>query len=573
MEQQRGRIVTKFGTYQNPSLSGNFAHLNLGSLVVTSLTAYNQVIKNSEPFDTESIFANSISAKSISSVSITSTSITTASISSNTGTFDSISINLNGLLQGNNTSLVSAIAFTNDTDVLHGTGNFAPFIHNSLSAKQGLGPEYIHLDQTEYTDVTHIPSLSSTVIGHTDQISALSSTVTSHTVEINSISATVTAHTIEINSLSSTVTGHTIQISALSDAISSITGSGTSSHAAVTLGTANGLTILGQQLSLSLASSSLTGALSNTDWSTFNSKQNSFDLSGLSSTVIGHTSQISSLSSSIISLSGTVTGHTGQINSLNGSITSLSGTVSTLSSSISSSMTALIVSPLKNQAILFNGTNWVNATQGTSFTFSIATFTCNFGANWTVVESGTGVWKAIGALSFSASYNNGPATTGYVSHSGWSNLTLTGTGYVGPTISLSADNFPSVGSSLSYTLNATDGVDPTTSIIYYLFYNRRYWGITTSSSGYSSSSVTSLANNELSNSIAKTFTVAPGATEYILWASPKRLGVVTFTVGGFSGGFQTPETVAVKNASGYTEDYYVYRSTNINLGSTNVTTS
>ena len=41
-----------------------------------------------------------------------------------------------------------------------------------------------------------------------------------------------------------------------------------------TLGTANGLSLSNQQLSLGLASSSTTGALSSTDWDNFNSKQN-----------------------------------------------------------------------------------------------------------------------------------------------------------------------------------------------------------------------------------------------------------------------------------------------------------
>lgn len=48
----------------------------------------------------------------------------------------------------------------------------------------------------------------------------------------------------------------------------------------VTIGTANGLTRSGQQLSLGLSSSSTNGALSSTDWTTFNNKQNA--LSGFS---------------------------------------------------------------------------------------------------------------------------------------------------------------------------------------------------------------------------------------------------------------------------------------------------
>ena len=45
-------------------------------------------------------------------------------------------------------------------------------------------------------------------------------------------------------------------------------------HNAVTLGTANGLSLSTQVLSLGLASSSTNGALSSTDWTTFNGKQN-----------------------------------------------------------------------------------------------------------------------------------------------------------------------------------------------------------------------------------------------------------------------------------------------------------
>ena len=44
-------------------------------------------------------------------------------------------------------------------------------------------------------------------------------------------------------------------------------------HSPVTIGTANGLSLSGQQLSLGLASSILNGALSSTDWNAFNNKQ------------------------------------------------------------------------------------------------------------------------------------------------------------------------------------------------------------------------------------------------------------------------------------------------------------
>jgi hypothetical protein len=52
-------------------------------------------------------------------------------------------------------------------------------------------------------------------------------------------------------------------------------------HAPVTLGTANGLSLSTQTLSLGLASSGVTGALSGTDWDTFNGKQAALNGTGL----------------------------------------------------------------------------------------------------------------------------------------------------------------------------------------------------------------------------------------------------------------------------------------------------
>lgn len=53
------------------------------------------------------------------------------------------------------------------------------------------------------------------------------------------------------------------------------------SHNPVTIGTANGLSLSTQVLSLALSSTSTTGALSSTDWNTFNSKQSTLTLGNL----------------------------------------------------------------------------------------------------------------------------------------------------------------------------------------------------------------------------------------------------------------------------------------------------
>jgi hypothetical protein len=63
--------------------------------------------------------------------------------------------------------------------------------------------------------------------------------------------------------------------------ISAIQKLGFDKHVAVTIGTANGLSLSTQALSLALASTSATGALSSTDWNTFNGKQAALNGTGL----------------------------------------------------------------------------------------------------------------------------------------------------------------------------------------------------------------------------------------------------------------------------------------------------
>lgn len=73
-----------------------------------------------------------------------------------------------------------------------------------------------------------------------------------------------TAHAIVTASTAGFMSG--AQLVALGNAVAA-------SHTILTLGTANGLSLTGQQLSLQLATASVNGALSSTDWTTFNNKQ------------------------------------------------------------------------------------------------------------------------------------------------------------------------------------------------------------------------------------------------------------------------------------------------------------
>lgn len=121
----------------------------------------------------------------------------------------------------------------------------------------------------------------------------------------------------------------------------------------------------------------------------------------------------------------------------------------------------------------------------------------------------------------------------------------------------------------TWTLDVTDDRDATaTKSVAITFCNGIYYGVGSTESNFTSAFVTSLTK-KLQTSKAYDFTVEPTG-QYIYYAVPKRLGTVTFKVGGFEGGFEAPETVSVTNSSNYTEEYYVYRSTNPITGSTSV---
>lgn len=74
----------------------------------------------------------------------------------------------------------------------------------------------------------------------------------------------------------------------------------------------------------------------------------------------------------------------------------------------------------------------------------------------------------------------------------------------------------------------------------------------------------------LSTNIKTKFTVTADAGEYIYYAFPATNADPTFSVGGFDGGFDLVKTFDFQNASGHTESYKVFRSTNPGLGETTV---
>jgi hypothetical protein len=224
-----------------------------------------------------------------------------------------------------------------------------------------------------------------------------------------------------------------------------------------------------------------------------------------------------------------------------------------------------------NDVPMWNGTEWVAVPEGTTFLFSIASFSDGQSSPQLI---GTGEWKAIGDISFTASYTNGAATAAYITHTGWSQLDLT-TPFTA-VVSAEAVNYPAAGSSRAFTLHAAKGAETGTSTQTVYFYNQVHYGGSLVQTGWTSADILALTdiNSSITNTNTGTWnTVALAASEYFVFACPSRLANPTNWY-DHSTGFQlsllssTPETVSVTNANGFTEDYKVWVSNQI-LGAGN----
>ena len=177
----------------------------------------------------------------------------------------------------------------------------------------------------------------------------------------------------------------------------------------------------------------------------------------------------------------------------------------------------------------------------------------NFSANITSAELGS----VINSINFAWAYNGEP----------------TSQKFEGETIDVNLRNYTytgAVSANKTFTLTATDSDGSVkTATISIKFSNGVYYGVS-SSTNYNSALISSLTK-VLSDTKERNITVdAKNEDEYIYYCIPSRLGVPTFNVGGFDGGFEKMATIPFTNSNGYTEDYDIYRSDNPGLGATTV---
>lgn len=100
------------------------------------------------------------------------------------------------------------------------------------------------------------------------------------------------------------------------------------------------------------------------------------------------------------------------------------------------------------------------------------------------------------------------------------------------------------------------------------FANGIYYGAAAAPEAYDGDFIGGLSHSVLRNSKLSSFTVTADGEKYIYYCLPVRLGKCVFSYGANEGGVTLVDTVLFENASGYKEDYYIYRSDESGLGNT-----
>ena len=296
---------------------------------------------------------------------------------------------------------------------------------------------------------------------------------------------------------------------------------------------------------------------------------------------------------------------------VSGSITAQGDVSSSLSSTASFGLLELSGIELntngvqRDQVLKFNGTHFVPSAPDATFEFTIADFDTNDGTTPQLI--GTGSWKAPGALTFTATYNNGPPD----GHSGASEGAPKITSIIDGSTS-GSDMFPlsssfSTGTNnrailfppnssddIRFRLFASAGSDTDNEFsdqrVY--FFNQFVYGDSSKSGSFTQSDIRALAsaNTITTNDTTRTISVSIGASNYLNFAhrtgdtnvaqvycgnNPNRLTVAMDITDPTT---ITPkkETVSYLNTAGFTENFFVYSSKEQNIdahSSTFVTTT
>jgi hypothetical protein len=129
---------------------------------------------------------------------------------------------------------------------------------------------------------------------------------------------------------------------------------------------------------------------------------------------------------------------------------------------------------------------------------------------------------------------------------------------------------------ITFTLTVKDEMDNTaTATTKLAFVNRIYYGAAIPPTKYNSEFILSLSNNVLRGSKLSSFKTTAEAEQYIYYCLPKNYGTCIFkdVDTGLGAAFESPQEITFRNAYGYEEVYYIYKSINANLGEMSISVS
>lgn len=208
----------------------------------------------------------------------------------------------------------------------------------------------------------------------------------------------------------------------------------------------------------------------------------------------------------------------------------------------------------------------------------------NFANTYSTILSGPGNFMEIGETLinpiFNASYTSPPQVTIFVDNQGSPPMNI----FAAPPPSIPPSlfmypnklggyrftSYPLIPFSVTFTLTSNaSGSGPFTSTYTISWVQRIYYGV--AAPGQTSASfIQSLSNNPLSDTKTVQFTAAAGPGQAIYFAYRAAYGLADFWADGWEGGFNLVATVPITNVNGFTENYYLYQSSQTNLGLTTV---
>lgn len=123
-----------------------------------------------------------------------------------------------------------------------------------------------------------------------------------------------------------------------------------------------------------------------------------------------------------------------------------------------------------------------------------------------------------------------------------------------------------LGANATFTLTVNDGTQNAQSNRSISFTTANYQGDALIPGAIDDAFIKSLANKTLDTDRLTSYTSNAVGSQYNWYVYPTRYGVATFFAGGFEGGYSNVAVVNFTNDYGFTEDVYVWRSDNPDIG-------